>query len=251
MRRGVGYTHCARDARRLIYNVGMPTDLRSALRSHSGRFQPVIPFDLRSGELVVFDFTAASTDFGQIDINDVAGFTERLFQRIADAELPVGVGRYHEDRVVYRHSPLFDGDAERRSVHLGIDLFVMEGIEVMAPLAGFVHSVADNKGLGNYGPTVILEHELEGTRFWTLYGHLGRHSVVRLEMGQTLDAGEEFAVIGDSSENGSWPPPLHFQIMADLRGHSGDFPGVAAPSELERWLDICPDPNLILGIPNL
>ena len=229
----------------------MPTDLRSALQSHRGRFQPVIPFDLRSGELVVFDFTAESTDFAQIDINDVTGFTERLFNRIADAELPVGIGRYNEDRVLYRHSPLFDGDAERRSVHLGIDLFVMEGTEVMAPLASHVHSVADNQGLGNYGPTVILEHELDGIRFWTLYGHLGRHSVVRLEMGQTVDAGEEFAVVGDLSENGSWPPHLHLQLMADLQGHSGDFPGVAAPSELKRWLGICPDPNLILGIPGL
>ena len=211
----------------------------------------MIPFDLRAGELVVFDFTAASTDFAQIDINDVMGFTERLFVRISDSDLPVGVGRYDEDRVLYRHSPLFNGEAERRSVHLGIDLFVMEGTEVMTPLPARVHSVADNTGLGNYGPTVILEHELEGTPFWTLYGHLGRHSVIRLEMGQPLDAGEEFAEVGDLSENGSWPPHLHFQIMADLQGHSGDFPGVAAPSKRERWLEICPDPNLILGIPNL
>jgi len=229
----------------------MSLELASILASRRGNFQPVIPFDLSSGALVVFDFTASSTDFAQIDINDVMGFTERLFRPIADAELPVGVGRYNEDRVLYRHSPLFDGDAERRSVHLGIDLFVMEDTEVMTPLTGHVHSVADNKGLGNYGPTVILEHELNEIRFWTLYGHLGRHSVVRLEMGQALDAGEEFAVVGDLSENGSWPPHLHFQIMTDLQGHSGDFPGVAAPSELEHLLEICPDPNLILGIPGL
>ena len=229
----------------------MTSDLASVLAPHRGRFQPVIPFDLNAGALVVFDFTSASTDFAQIDINDVTGFTERLFNRIADADLPVGVGRYNEDRILYRHSPLFDGDAERRSIHLGIDLFVMEGTEVMAPLGGHVHSVADNKGLGNYGPTVILEHDFRGTRFWTLYGHLGRHSVVRLEMGQPLDAGEEFAEVGDLSENGGWPPHVHFQLMADLQGHSGDFPGVAAPSELQSWIEICPDPNLILDIPNL
>jgi len=226
-------------------------DLVSVLTSNRGAFRSVIPFNLTGGGHVVFDFTAASTDFAQIDINDVTGFSERLFVRISAAELPVGVGRYNEDRVLYRHSPLFDGDAERRSVHLGIDLFVMDGTEVMAPLPAHVHSVADNTGLGNYGPTVILQHELEGIPFWTLYGHLGRHSVVRLEMGQPLDAGEEFAEVGDLSENGSWPPHLHFQIMADLEGHSGDFPGVATPSERDRWLEICPDPNLILGIPDL
>lgn len=227
------------------------SNLAALLATHKDRFQPVIPFNLAAGELVVFDFSDESPDFAHIDINDVTGFTERLFVRISEADLPVGVGRYNEDRMIYRHSPLFDGEAERRSIHLGIDLFVMEGTEVMTPLRAKVHSVADNTGLGNYGPTVILEHELDETRFWTLYGHLGRHSVVRLEMGQPLAAGEEFAVVGDVSENGSWPPHLHFQIMDDLRGHSGDFPGVATPSEADEWLEICPDPNLILRIPNL
>ena len=229
----------------------MSHDLPSLLLSRRGSYQSVIPFNLAAGGMVVFDFTEGSVDFAQIDINDVAGFSERLFARVSEAELPVGIGRYNEDRVLYRHSPLFDGESENRSVHLGIDLFVMDGTEVMTPLAAHVHSVADNTGLGNYGPTVILEHELDGIRFWTLYGHLGRHSVVRLEMGQTLGAGEEFAVVGDHPENGNWPPHLHFQIMADLKGHSGDFPGVAAPSERESWLEICPDPNLILGIPEL
>jgi len=229
----------------------MSSDLVSFLAAHRDRFQPVIPFDLRAGGAVVFDFTDRSRDFAHIDINDVAGFTERLFERIVAAELPVGVGRYDEDRMIYRHSPLFDGEAERRSIHLGIDLFVVEDTEVMTPLAGHVHSVADNSGLGNYGPTVILEHSLDGRRFWTLYGHLGRHSVIRLGLGEPLDAGEAFAVVGDHSENGNWPPHLHFQIIADLMGRSGDFPGVAAPSERERWLEISPDPNLILGIPEL
>jgi len=227
------------------------SELASLLESYRHRFHPVISFDLRGGGHVVFDFTDSGADFPRIDINDVTGFSERLFARIADAELPVGVGRYDEDRVLYRHSPLFDGEHERRSVHLGIDLFVMEGSEVMTPLPARIHSVANNAGLGNYGPTVILEHELAGTRFWTLYGHLGRQSVVHLELGAPLDTGTIFAEVGDQSENGSWPPHLHFQIITEIGDHSGDYPGVATPSERERWLELCPDPNLILGIPGL
>lgn len=227
------------------------TDLAAILAAHRDRFHPVIPFDLRSGGHVVFDFTAASPDFARIDINDVTGFSERLFERVAAAELPVGVGRYDEDRTIYRHSPLFDGEAEQRSVHLGVDLFVMEGTEVMAPLPALVHSVADNRGLGDYGPTVLLEHELGGTRFWTLYGHLGRDSVLQLELGAELAAGEIFAEVGDLDENGSWPPHLHFQVIAELGDHAGDYPGVAPPSERAAWLARCPDPNLILGIPGL
>jgi murein DD-endopeptidase MepM/ murein hydrolase activator NlpD len=227
------------------------SDIAELLAAHRGHIHSVIPFDLRSGGLVVFDFTAESPDFAQIDINDVTGFTERLFARIAAAEMPVGVGRYNEDRILYRHSPLFDGEAERRSVHLGVDLFVIEGTEVTTPLAGWVHSVAENTGLGNYGPTVILEHKLQEHRFWSLYGHLGRDSVLHLEIGRELYPGEEFAVVGDIDENGSWPPHLHFQLIKEIGDHIGDYPGVAAPSERERWLDLCPDPNLILGIPGL
>ena len=227
------------------------SDLTTLLESHHLPYRSVIPFDLTAGGPVVFDFTATSSDFAHIDINDVTGFTGRLFDRIAEAEIPVGIGRYNEDRVLSRPSPLFNGEAVRRSVHLGIDLFVTEGTEVMTPLPCRIQSVADNAGLGNYGPTVILEHELEDTRFWTLYGHLGRDSVFHLDIGAELIAGETFAEIGEHTENGGWPPHLHFQIISDLGDHTGDFPGVAAPTERDHWLGICPDPNLILGIPHL
>ena len=213
--------------------------------------QPVVPFDLTGGGLCVFDFTASNTDLMHLDINDVSGFTEHLFARIAEAEVPVGIGRYDEDRVLYRHSPLFDGVAERRSIHLGIDLFAVEGTEVRTPLAATVHSLADNAGLGDYGPTLILGHELDGVRFFTLYGHLCREMLERVTAGRRLAAGEAIARIGDVHENGGWPPHLHFQIVADLMGHEGDFPGVAAPSERERYLELCPDPNIILQIPGL
>jgi len=212
---------------------------------------PVMPFDLRSGGVCVFDFTAANPALRQLGINDVAGFTEYLFERIAAADLQVGIGRYDEDRVLYRHSPLFDGERERRSVHLGIDLFVVDGTEVSAPLPATVHSLADNAQLGDYGPTVILEHESEGLRFFTLYGHLSRSTLARLEVGRKLAAGTPFAWVGDLHENGGWPPHLHFQVIAELGDRRGDFPGVAAPSERARFLELCPDPNLLIGIPGL
>lgn len=210
-----------------------------------------MPFDLTGGKVVVFDFTDSNRELAHLDINDVSGFTEYLFKSVADAETPVGIGRYDEDRVLYRHSPLFDGTAERRSIHLGIDLFVMEGTEIMSPLPATVHSAADNAGLGNYGPTVILRHELDGIEFHTLFGHLSRASLDRLEPGDTLSAGDMISEVGDLQENGSWPPHLHFQIITEALADEVDYPGVAAPSERDRYLELCPDPNLILGIPGL
>ena len=225
--------------------------LVAALERHRGRFAPVIPFDLSGGGLAVFDFTAANGDLEQVGIHDSIAFTEYMFERIVAHEIPVGVGRYNEDRVLYRHSPLFDDEMDRRSIHLGIDLFVPGGTPVHAPLHGQVHSFADNDRLGDYGPTVILEHSLDGVRFFTLYGHLSRASLDPLAPGLRFESGDQIASIGEHHENGGWPPHLHFQIIGDLLGHSGDFPGVAAPSQRDRFLDLCPDPNLILGIPEL
>lgn len=211
----------------------------------------VVPFDLTSGKVVVFDFTEANSELAHLDINDVTGFTEYLFESIAGAEIPVGIGRYNEDRVLYRHSPLFDGTAERRSIHIGLDLFVIEGTEILTPLSATVHSAEDNAGLGNYGPTVILRHQLDGIEFHTLYGHLSRSSINRLQPGTTLDAGDRVGEVGDLHENGSWPPHLHFQIITESLRHEVDYPGVAAPSERQRYLELCPDPNVILSIAGL
>jgi murein DD-endopeptidase MepM/ murein hydrolase activator NlpD len=229
----------------------MTSPIAATLEAHRAEVASVVPFDITKGGVVVFDFTEANRELAHLDINDVSGFTEYLFQSIAEAETPVGIGRYDEDRVLYRHSPLFDGTAERRSIHLGIDLFVMEGTEILAPLPAIVHSAADNAGLGNYGPTVILRHELGGTAFYTLYGHLSRASLDRLEPGDSLAASDPIAEVGDLQENGSWPPHLHFQIIDDSLSDEVDYPGVAGPSERERFLGLCPDPNLILGIPGL
>ena len=76
-------------------------------------------------------------------------------------------------------------------------------------------------------------------------------SVEELGPGQQIAPGEIFAEVGEHHENGGWPPHLHFQLITDLMGHEGDFPGVAAASERQRFLELCPDPNLILGIPGL
>ena len=223
----------------------------AALEAHRSEMASVVPFDLTSGKVVVFDFTEANHELTHLDINDVSGFTEYLFGSVAEAETPVGIGRYDEDRVLYRHSPLFDGTADRRSIHIGIDLFVVEGTEILAPMPATVHSAEDNAGLGNYGPTVILRHQLDGIEFHTLYGHLSRASLDHLEPGDALTAGDPLGEVGDLQENGSWPPHLHFQIITDALGEEVDYPGVAAPSERERFLELCPDPNLILGIPGL
>src|SRR6185503_21331685 len=85
--------------------------------------------------------------------------------------------------------------------------------------------------------------------FFTLYGHLSEKSLEGLYPGKPINRGDRIASIGAPPTNGGWPPHLHFQMITDMLSKQGDFPGVAPASQREVWLSICPDPNLILGIP--
>jgi len=224
------------------------------LGSHKCGFAPVTGLDLAAAKRTVFDLSVGSPLVENLKIaEDTSALTKLLFGEMERTGSDVGVGRYDEARFIYT-SPIFrnpaDPLAEGRTVNLGIDLFQAPGTPVAAPLGGTVHSVRDNACRGDYGPTVILQHAPnDGPVFFTLYGHLSRRSVAGLAPGRTLTRGEAFAAIGPAPENGDWPPHLHFQAIADLFGAEGDFPGVCRASEKDVWLSLCPDPNLILGIP--
>ena len=223
------------------------------LRSHHSEIGPVVRADL--AKAIVFDLSVASAVFESSErATDTASMTAKLFGALRARGAELGIGRYDEARLLYA-SDAFSGSGgehpERRTVHLALDLFLEPGSAVLAPLAGRVHSVRDNAARLDYGPTVILEHAPPGGPvFYTLYGHLGRASIARLSPGDAVGRGEPIAAIGPAPENGDWPPHTHFQIIADMLGKSGDFPGVAAASERATWLSLCPDPNLILGGPD-
>ena len=132
--------------------------------------------------------------------------------------------------------------------HLGLDLSASTNTPVYAPIAGTCHSFHNNDTAGDYGPTIILEHNIDDTRFYTLYGHLTQQSLEPLEQQSDFAAGELLGHIGDVSENGGWPPHLHFQIIRDIGDYRGNFPGVCHKKEATQWLLRCPDPNLLLKL---
>lgn len=208
----------------------------------------VVSFDLNHPNVVIFNLTEANEELQQLDLEDTEAFTEYIFAKLREQQTMVGIGRYNEDRAIYRRSALF---GNVRSIHLGIDIWAPPGSPVFTPLPGSVHSFQNNVGFGDYGPTIILEHEIEGVTFYTLYGHLSTGSIARLQVGQFFEAGERIGYLGHMQENGNWPPHLHFQIITDMQGRRGDFPGVATREEREYYLQICPNPNLILQIPAL
>jgi 4-aminobutyrate aminotransferase-like enzyme len=175
---------------------------------------------------------------------DAAGVSAAM----AAAGARLGVGGYGEDRDVYT-AELFAG-TERRTVHLGVDLFAPPGTDVYAPLDGQVAAVADNRAPQDYGPVILLQHRTgDGTTFFTLYGHLSRASLAGMRPGRPVWAGERIASIGPEQENGGWPPHLHLQVLLEEFGLGTDVPGVARRSERELWQSVCPDPNLLVGLP--
>jgi 4-aminobutyrate aminotransferase-like enzyme/Ser/Thr protein kinase RdoA (MazF antagonist) len=224
------------------------------LRRHGSSFAPVLPAHLWSGPPLVFDLSIGSPLLhGDPQENSEAKLTPRLDAALAAAGAKIGIGRYNEARCFYT-SPAFatgdDPSAERRTVHLGIDLFAKAGTPVRAPLAGRIAAFADNDSPQDYGPVIVLEHDREdGKAFYTLYGHLSRRSLAGLKPGMPIRKGAKLASIGEPSSNGGWPPHLHFQVMTDLLELGPDFPGVAPAGQREVWQSLCPDPNLILGIP--
>lgn len=223
--------------------------LRSLLEQTIYHFAPIMDKALLKGQPYIFDFTSANIELIKIDLRDTDAFTDYIFETMERAGCQLGIGKYNEDRTIYNRSPLFTSEGEARSVHLGIDLWAPVGTPVYAPLTGAVQSFQINDHFGDYGPTIILAHKLNGINFYTLYGHLSQKSLNDLRLGQKIKLGQMIATLGNNQENGNWPPHLHFQIISDMLGKAGDFPAVARPAEKNYYLTVCPDPNLILRIP--
>ncbi|MCV6548269.1 MAG: aminotransferase class III-fold pyridoxal phosphate-dependent enzyme [Cohaesibacter sp.] len=160
------------------------------------------------------------------------------------------IGLYGEDRVCYRTDAFkaLEGSTYR-SIHLGLDIFRPAGTPIYAPIDGEVISLVNNDIYLDYGPTLILKHQAgeTGESFYTLYGHLALESLDLFQPGDTVKQGALIGYLGNPDVNVGWAPHLHFQIITNLLGESGNFYGVGEPHLMEVWSDICPDPNLILG----
>ncbi|MCU0323921.1 MAG: peptidoglycan DD-metalloendopeptidase family protein [Spirosomaceae bacterium] len=199
--------------------------------------------------IVSLDFTAKNTDLQHINLANTADFNEYIFGKLLENNSKIGIGGYFEHRVIYRRSEHFNrADSESRSIHLGIDIWTTAETEVYTPQDGIVHSFADNNNFGDYGPTIILEHQIEGKTFFSLYGHLSRKSLIGIYEGKIFRKGDLLAWIGHFPENGDWPPHLHFQVMNDMCGMKGDFAGVCAISEVEKYRKICLNPMEFLKL---
>jgi len=217
------------------------------LKNNEKDLFPVIDIDYHQDNIFIFDLTENNEELMKVDLSNIEEFNDYIFGTMVKNGSKVAIGRYNENRIVYA-SDMFKAAESPRTIHLGIDLWAKAGTSVFAPLEGKIHSFKNNTVNGDYGPAIILEHQIENVTFYTLYGHLSTDSIENLHEGQYVSGGQEIARIGNYRTNGNWPPHLHFQIITDMQGEKGDFCGVASLEDRESLLEICPDPNLILNI---
>lgn len=178
-----------------------------------------------------------------------------------------GVGRYAEKRPGMYTSELFSANESvqasghssgsfsapssgpqkaTRDIHMGVDLAAPLGTEVRAFYEGKIFETAIHSAEGDYGGTVITEHDLGGQKLWALYGHLSHKSVSQRQSGELVSAGDVLGWLGDKTENGGWNPHLHFQLSWQ-RPVNCDLPGAVSEEDFARACTLYPDPRLVLG----
>ena len=193
------------------------------------------------------DLSVTNPDLGE-GFQDTASCQAYLDRILGEQGGSVAWGGYLERRNLYQGFTHFNPSrGAGREYHLGVDFWAPGGTGVHAPWEGTVHSWGHLKAPGDYGPVVILEHTLGRQPLFALYGHLSPDSLHGLYPGKPVGAGQRLGRLGVPRDNGGYAPHLHFQLIRDLQGCQGDYPGVCAAAELSFYRHNCPDPMEWLG----
>lgn len=211
----------------------------------------VLSPDIKQSAYVPINLSETNKELNTFNVSSSSDWDIFIHSFLKQHQAKVAYGGYLEKRSIYKRSTYFNSlnKDEERNIHLGVDLWLNAGEKIYAPLNAVVHSFKNNTNYGDYGPTIILKHTIEGYVFFTLYGHLSLESMEGLQEGNYIKQGEAFATLGTPEVNGDYSPHLHFQIIRDINGFYGDYPGVCSKKNLNKFKANCPDPNTILKLP--
>ncbi len=210
----------------------------------------VLDTTIALNQYCALDLSMSNVELKHIDISNPDACQKYIDAVLVRNRAKIAWAGYLEKRNLYADKASFSQLNSKRNIHLGIDFWTKAGTKVITPLKAKVHSFQNNKTIGDYGPTIILQHEFGGILFHTLYGHLSIASIENIHIGQTFKAGETIATLGTPDINVNYAPHLHFQIIMDMEGKKGDYPGVCAEDRLDFYSKNCPNPNLLLQIPS-
>lgn len=204
----------------------------------------IIGKPLEKPDVTMLDLSPNNIELEQVDQTNNQEFSKYIFNG------SIRIGGYLEQRSMYAKSELFEG-GEPRTIHLGVDIWTPAGHPIFAPVSGVISGIGDNSDFGNYGPTLVVQHQWNGQQLFALYGHLGREVLDMWKVGDEVAGGEQLATVGNEEVNGNWPPHLHFQLIRSIDAGAFDYPGVCRPSEVSTFAQHCPNPNIFLQSPLL
>jgi hypothetical protein len=208
------------------------------------KHRPVFP-GLR-GDPYIADLSTNSPLLEGIDVRDQERF-QRVLDKKMGSEFRWGVSSYLEQReTLIGECPQMVAD--RRFIHLGLDVIVGLGTPLHAPLDATVAESGYESGEGNYGGYVLLKHESPSFEtFYSFYGHLCKDRLPAA--GKTFPAGVTFAEIGDFHENGNWFHHTHIQVITRKGLEMGYVSkGYCTEKDLVEMNDLCPSPIPIFKI---
>lgn len=209
----------------------------------------VIAPHISYSEYVPLDLSISNEEILSSKLETAKDYEVFIQEYLDENKGKIAFGGYQEIRNLYKRSTVFNVEnTEERNIHIGLDLWINESASVHAALEGKIHSFQNNTALGDYGPTIIVQHQLDGHLFHTLYGHLSEKSLIGKQIGDAVPQGEQIGNLGLPPINGDYAPHLHFQIIIDMENKLGDYPGVCSSKMLDFYSKNCPDPNVILKI---
>ncbi|MEO6347534.1 MAG: peptidoglycan DD-metalloendopeptidase family protein [Aquaticitalea sp.] len=225
-----------------------PKEFSSFLKNINPQSLSVLDASIQIEQYIPLDLSISNQALQNVELSLSSSLENFVNNHISQQNGSVAYGGYNETRNIYRRSDYFNREnpETERNIHLGMDLWLKAESPIFAPLEGVVQSFQNNQNFGDYGPTIILKHEIDKVVFYTLYGHLSLSSIDNLKVGQRFNQSDALATLGDSTVNGDYPPHLHFQIIRNLGEWIGDYPGVCSKTDLEWYLANCPDPNVLL-----
>lgn len=223
-------------------------DIKALFKLSTNDFIPILENGLLRKQYVPVDLSIYNTDLNRFDITKTDE-CQAYIDSVIGTTGKIAFGGYLEKRNLYNNNSKFDAtDDNARNIHLGVDFWAPTNTKVLVPVEGVVHSFKNNTTLGDYGPTIILKHNLNGVIFYSLYGHLSIASLDKLFVGKQFSQGDTLATLGAKDINVGYAPHLHFQIILDIDTYLGDYPGVTSSKDLDFYTNNCPDPNFLLKI---
>ncbi len=219
------------------------------LLKHRDEFSPILDVDMKNAKILDLTPENCSTPENPFDLKS-GELDQEVMTQAGGAQ--VIIGRYCEPRLIYTTPEFRSGShmaSDKRTIHMGVDIFVPAGSDVFAPWDAVVHGVNIFETHLDYGGVLVLKYTTdEGHDLYSLFGHLNHDVADRLKVGDKVSKGQLIAKIGAEGENGGWTPHLHFQLAMTDFGKGCDIPGVVNADEIDIWRGYYPNPAAMFGL---